>query len=174
MEILGVRGEEGLRSNDPLMRSKLFLLLLAAGLFVVLASLGLSCASRRAPALGVSAGRLLPCPDSPNCVCSQDDPASPSWIEPLELRGDAGDELERLAKLLEATPRASIVERGEGYLRAEFTTALLRFVDDVEFLVEAPAGVIHVRSASRVGHSDLGANRKRIEELRARWLAERR
>jgi uncharacterized protein (DUF1499 family) len=62
-----------------------------------------------------------------------------------------------------------VVARTESYLHAEFTSLFFRFVDDVEFLVDDAAKVIHVRSASRLGRSDLGVNRKRVERIRARW-----
>lgn len=124
---------------------------------------------------GLVNGRLKPCPSSPNCVCSQAvDPARPDPehdIEPLEFEGEAGAAWERLAKVLAGLPRVSIVERTDSYLRTEFTTALLRFVDDVEFQLDAANRVIHVRSCSRIGRSDLGTNRRRVETIRERFQA---
>jgi uncharacterized protein (DUF1499 family) len=66
-----------------------------------------------------------------------------------------------------------LLEERDGYAAFECTTRLMRFVDDVELLLDAPAGVIHLRSSSRIGHSDLGANRKRVEALRAAYTAAR-
>jgi uncharacterized protein (DUF1499 family) len=66
-------------------------------------------------------------------------------------------------------PRTTLAEQRPGYLRFEFRSRIFRFVDDVEFLADPAAGVIHVRSASRTGHSDLGVNRRRIEILRSLW-----
>ena len=80
-------------------------------------------------------------------------------------RGPAA--LARLKSKVLAQPRARITEARVGYFRAEFTSLIFRFVDDVEFLLDENEHVIHVRSASRVGHSDLGANRQRVERLRA-------
>ena len=124
--------------------------------------------SWRRPALGLQEGRLIPCPASPNCVCSFDTEPQHA-IEPLAFEGQPEAAWTELESLLAETPRATVVAREEDYLRADFWTPVMHYVDDVEFLLDREAGVIHVRSASRVGHSDLGANRKRIEELRGRY-----
>lgn len=110
-------------------------------------------------------GRLAPCPDSPNCVCSQADDARHA-IAPLPLTGSPAASRARLLEILASEPRVRVVEQQERYLRAEFTSRLLRFVDDVEFLIGEQQ--IDVRSASRLGHSDLGVNRERVEHLRRR------
>ena len=68
-------------------------------------------------------------------------------------------------------PRTSIVEERADYLYAEFASRLLGFVDDVEFYFPPNERIIHVRSASRLGHSDFGVNRKRIEDIRAKLAA---
>ena len=120
----------------------------------------------RPPALGPVAGKLLPCPTVPNCVCSQD-PDADHQIAPLAFTGSGPAAWARPKSLVLAQPRARITEERDLYFRAEFTSLVFRFVDDVEFLLDENAGVIQVRSASRVGHSDLGVNRKRIERLRA-------
>lgn len=108
-------------------------------------------------------GHLRGCPPSPNCVSSQ---ASDSahYIAPLALQGDPTSTRARLLHLLAQTPRVSLVAQDAHYLRAEFTSQVMRFVDDVEFLIGQEA--VEVRSASRLGHSDLGVNRERIEGLR--------
>jgi uncharacterized protein (DUF1499 family) len=117
------------------------------------------------PRTGLIAGRLAPCPASPNCVCTQD--ANPRRrLAPIALPCAAAEAVRALAEIIERTPRARIVSRNEHYLHAEFATAVFRFVDDVEFLVDEAAGMIHFRSASRIGHWDLGANRRRMERLR--------
>lgn len=128
--------------------------------------LGLAACSGTAPShLGVRDGRLAPCPDSPNCVCSQADDARHA-IAPLPLTGSPAASRARLLEILASEPRVRVVEQQERYLRAEFTSRLLRFVDDVEFLIGEQQ--IDVRSASRLGHSDLGVNRERVEHLRRR------
>jgi uncharacterized protein (DUF1499 family) len=124
---------------------------------------------RRPTDLGVRDGRLKPVPTSPNAVSSQaaaDDRGH--WIAPLRHRGARDTVLSGLAAIVRGQPRTSVVAQTADYLHAEFTSALMGFVDDVEFwLPPTEPGVIHVRSASRLGHSDLGANRARIETLRA-------
>lgn len=122
------------------------------------------------PPSSLSQGKLSPCPSSPNCVCSQDTDAE-HQISAFPLLGPADTAIARLEVVLAHQPRTKIVESSPTYLRAECRSRLFRFVDDVEFLVNAPAGVIEVRSASRVGHSDLGVNRRRVEALRAAWIA---
>jgi len=118
--------------------------------------------------VGLVDGRLRPCPSSPNCVCSQDGDAG-HHIEPLRFIGSPREAWDRLHNLVLKLPRARVVSRDDRYFHIEFTTLLMRFVDDVEFLLDETASVIHIRSASRIGHSDLGANRKRIEAIRQRW-----
>lgn len=118
------------------------------------------------------AARLAPCPDSPNCVSSQAADAR-HRVAPLAFDGDADTAMETLRGLLEALPRVAVVASGPGSLRAVFTTRLLRFRDDVDFLLDREQRLIHVRSASRVGYSDLGTNRRRVERLRRLFNAER-
>jgi len=115
--------------------------------------------------LGVQDGKLTACPASPNCV-SSDAPPGDHWIAPLRLRIDPAAAWRQLEAALRATPRTTIVARGDGYLRAEARSRVFRFVDDVEFHLRPAAGEIAVRSASRVGYSDLGVNRRRVENLR--------
>ncbi|MCA9015292.1 MAG: DUF1499 domain-containing protein [Planctomycetaceae bacterium] len=115
--------------------------------------------------LGVINQHLHPCPDSPNCVCSQDH--SPQHeIAPLPYSGSQAAALTRLSEILNRQRGCRIIRQDGDYLRAEFRSLCFRFVDDVEFLVDSSQNVIHVRSASRVGYSDLGVNRKRIEAIR--------
>jgi len=125
--------------------------------------------------LGVRDGRLKAPSNTPNSVSSQADlwPAHPqreyARIAPLPMRGDAAATMARLQATVAALPGARIVTVRPDYLQAEFTTPLLRFVDDAEFWLDPAAGVVHLRSASRLGRKDLGANRARIEALRAAW-----
>lgn len=119
---------------------------------------------------GLHDGRLAPCPSSPNCVCSQDADAAHA-IAPLAFRGAAADAMRALKQVLAGQPRVRVIAETPNYLHAEFRTPLCRFVDDVEFLVVDGEQVIHVRSASRVGYSDLGTNRRRIEALRREFAA---
>ncbi len=125
--------------------------------------------------LGVRDGRLKPPSASPNSVSSQAQlhPQHPRHVEaqiaPLRYTGDGAAAFAHLQGLMEATPGATIVKREAGYLYATYTTSVLRFVDDVEFWLDPAGGAIQVRSASRLGKSDLGANRARIEALREKF-----
>ena len=122
--------------------------------------------------LGAKNGRLAPCPRSPNCVASQGDPADRThYIAPIAFKGDPGAAWRALRETVAASERVKIVDEREGYLRAEFATKVIGFVDDVEFLLDAPARAIHVRSASRLGYRDFGVNRARVEALRTRLAA---
>ena len=114
---------------------------------------------KRPDYLGVKDGRLARPKRTPNCVSSQADPTDREhYIFPIK------GEFSKVRKAVESMPGATVIEEKAGYLYAEFRTRLLGFVDDVEFL--RGDGVIHVRSASRLGRRDFGVNRKRIETLR--------
>jgi uncharacterized protein (DUF1499 family) len=120
--------------------------------------------------LGVRDGRLAPCPGSPNCVSSQSTDRE-HGIEPLRYTGSPAAAMDIVKKVVLNMKRTRIVAEEGLYLHAEFTSALFRFVDDVEFLIDERGAVIHVRSASRTGSSDLGVNRKRVEAIRAAMAA---
>lgn len=120
--------------------------------------------------LGVRDGRLKPCPETPNCVNSQDQGSAA--LPPIAYRGSANLAWQRLATIIEAMPRTTVTHKSSHYLRAEAASRLLGFLDDVEFLLDENASVIHVRSASRLGYSDLGVNRRRIEQVRTLFAAE--
>lgn len=113
----------------------------------------------------------MPCPKTPNCVNSQAD-TDKHYIQPITYTGTQREAHDRLLQILESEKRAKILTVQDDYIRAEFTSALFRFVDDVEFYFpqeQVDVKVIHVRSASRVGRSDLGANRKRVERIRNKF-----
>ena len=117
---------------------------------------------------GLRDGALAPCPATPNCVSTE--AADPTQrMPPLAFAGSAEAARARLRAVLAAMHGGRVVDERGSYLRAEFTTRLLRFVDDVEFLVDADARVIRFRSASRVGRSDFGTNRRRMQEVARRF-----
>jgi uncharacterized protein (DUF1499 family) len=124
----------------------------------------MSLRGKRPSNLGVQDGQLADGPGKPNWVCSQTDRKG-HWIAPLDYNNYSQMAMQALKDLIEAMPRTELVEEYDGYLYFEFSTPLLGFVDDVEFYCDGE--VIHVRSASRLGYSDLNANRKRIEAIRA-------
>ena len=127
--------------------------------------------------LGVRDGRLKAPSPTRNSVSSQADRYRDSpqrryaMIDPLRYDGDAAQAMPRLLGVLQKLPGATIVEARPDYTYVQFTTRWLRFVDDVEFLLAPGEGVIHVRSASRLGREDFGTNRRRIEMIRAAFDA---
>lgn len=125
------------------------------------------CAGNK-PTLGVETGKLIPCPTSPNCVNSQVS-GNEHFIEPIIVNKTQLQSKEQLIKILHDTKNAEIKAVKNDYIRVEFVSVVFRFVDDVEFYFPATSStqtIIHVRSASRVGRSDFGVNRKRIEAIR--------
>ena len=115
--------------------------------------------------LGVQNDRLLPCPDSPNCVSSFETDEV-HGIGAYKTKGSPADAWEGLGLELESLERVEIKRNDPGYVHAVFTTSLMRYRDDVEFYLRADQGEIAVRSASRVGYGDMDANRNRIEGIR--------
>ncbi|MDT8385617.1 MAG: DUF1499 domain-containing protein [Gammaproteobacteria bacterium] len=128
----------------------------------------LSMSSRKPPELGLLGGQLRACPASPNCVSSET-PAGVSFVEPLPVNASV-DEAWNKARQALVENGGEIVTEQDDYLHARFVTPLMRYVDDVELRLDADKRVIHIRSASRVGHSDLGANRARVAKIRAAYL----
>ena len=120
-------------------------------------------AGTRPDNLGVKDGRFAPCKPTPNCVSSQADPSDQEhYIAPLAFGGG----MHELRLAVESMPRATVIREDGNYLYAEYKSALMGYVDDVELLLDESARLVQVRSASRLGRSDFGVNRKRIEELR--------
>ncbi len=115
--------------------------------------------------LGIRDGRFASCPDSPNCVSTQAEDHD-HWIAPLTVQQHSYGEINVLEAIVLQMPRTKIIEKTTIYLRVEFRSAIFRFVDDVEFYMEPESSQIHFRSASRVGRSDLGVNRARMEQIR--------
>lgn len=120
------------------------------------------------PVHGGSKRQLDPCPASPNCVSTMSTDFRHA-IDPLKFTGPPEAALSRIREIVRNTPRSTIDFEDEGYIHAEFRT-FLGFVDDVEFLLDRSARVIHMRSASRLGYWDLGVNRKRLEGIRQRFM----
>ena len=135
-------------------------LIFLAGLIVM------SMTATRPSHLGARDGRLAPVPDSPNCVSTMTE--KPSYaIDPIDVSG-VDQPMEKLKAAIENTiPRAKLVTEDGNYFHYEFTSSIFRFVDDGEFLLDEQRKVIDFRSSSRVGYSDMGANRKRMEKIRS-------
>lgn len=110
--------------------------------------------------------QLSPCPSSPNCVSTQAQDEGHA-IAPLTYRKSRAEAKEALKEVVRTLSRTKLVDEDESYLHYEFTSMLLRFVDDVEFLFDDDTKTIHFRSASRTGYGDLGVNRARMEQVRS-------
>jgi uncharacterized protein (DUF1499 family) len=113
-----------------------------------------------------SGNKISPCPSSPNCVSSLSEDRQHA-IEPLQFSGPRDAARQKLLAILEKLNRARVTRSDTDYIHAEFRSLIFQFVDDVEFLFAAEGNIIHVKSASRVGYSDLGANRRRVEQIRS-------
>lgn len=113
--------------------------------------------------------KLKQCPNSPNCVSSQSESES-HHIDPLPYNSSGDEAMKKIKKTILAMPRTNLVEEKEHYLHVEFKSSVLRFVDDVEIIIDDSEKLIHLRSASRIGHSDFGANRRRIDEIKKNFL----
>lgn len=155
---------------------KVILIGLIALIFIVACSIGVTLtvsggemfAGKRPTNLGVESGKLTACPETPNCVNSQAQDAQHK-IDPLTYKSTPAKAIADLKTVIENMEKTKIITESENYLYAEFATKLMGFVDDVEFFLDEGANVIHVRSASRLGQSDLGVNRKRVETIRAKF-----
>ncbi|MRR38128.1 DUF1499 domain-containing protein [bacterium] len=144
------------------MNTKNFPLIMATTLILF------GCSGTKPGHLGVKDGMLSACPGSPNCVSTQAVDAK-HRIEPLQYQGSKDDAVKKLTGVISSMKRSRIVTSSDSYIHTEFTSALFRFVDDVEFFFDDKEKIIHFRSASRLGYSDLGVNRKRMEEIRRRF-----
>lgn len=126
--------------------------------------------SPRPVTLGPVNGHLADCPDSPNCVCSHAKDEEHAF-GPLPFSGSAAAARDRLKAAVSSLSGARMIRETDNYLYYEFTTPLMGFVDDVEFLLDADSQTVHCRSASRLGYSDLGVNRNRMEAIRRKFEA---
>jgi len=113
---------------------------------------------------GLVAGQLRLCPNTPNCVCSEDESSS-AYIALLVFNDTAANAWLRARQALIASG-GRIQTQESQYISASFTTKWLGFVDDVELRMDADNHLIHIRSASRLGRSDFGMNKKHLERLR--------
>ena len=151
-------------------RSKRILISVAIVIVLIVGAFAMmSIFSRKPTNLGVVDGRLADCPSSPNCVATQAGDAD-HRMEPIPFTGSPDEAMQRINDLVAEMPRTRIVTVEDSYLHAEFRSAFFRFVDDVEFLIDPERHIIHFRSASRVGHSDFGVNRRRMQQIRKAFI----
>lgn len=162
---------EGTRSINRRLIATIILLAIALiwiGVRIALPDNHTFFAGNRPENLGVSEGQLIACPATPNCVSSQSNDAE-HYIEPLAYKTSASDAIAKLKSIIESQERAKLISATDDYLYAEFTSHWMGYVDDVEFSLARKENVIEVRSASRLGESDLGVNRQRIETIRSQF-----
>jgi len=114
-------------------------------------------------------GKLRPCPDKHNCVCTQD-PAEQHRVEPIRYDATQEEAREKLLGIIRHMTQSTLVKADPDYIHVEFRSSFFEFVDDVEFLFDDGAKLIHFRSASRTGSYDFNVNRKRMEEIRKRFM----
>lgn len=115
--------------------------------------------------IGVNQGQLAPCPPSPNCVVSQNGD-SEHQIKPITYQGDRDNAQATMLQVLSVVPRTQVIEQTSDYIYAQSTSRLMGFVDDLEFYFPQDSKTIQLRSASRMGESDIGVNRRRLEQIR--------
>ena len=112
---------------------------------------------------------INPCKNKPNCVSSQDSRGE-FFIEPIPIISEPSIFFQKLIKIIKSYPRVKEVVLTDSYLHFEFRSAIFRFVDDIEFYIDKENSLLHMRSSSRLGYSDMGVNRKRLNEIKNKLL----
>lgn len=125
----------------------------------------LSCSLTRPKSIGLINNRLTDCPDTPNCVNTYSSDSIHA-IEPLHYTTTKEEAVAQIIEIINSMKRTKIITQTDSYLHVEFTTKIMRYTDDVEFYFDGTNKTIHFRSASRVGYSDLGLNRERMNEIK--------
>ena len=128
------------------------------------------CSGKRPDEIGINPSGLRVCPESPNCVSSEAKDERHA-IEPFRIRGGPDANLTLIRDEIASMPRWRIVTATNNYIHVECKSRIFRFVDDLELYLNPSNGIISIRSASRIGYSDFGANRRRVEFLRSKLRA---
>lgn len=128
-----------------------------------------ACTGTRPADIGINNNQLTPCPESPNCVSSFGDQTDEThYIKAYSINNaDQASSWNSLQAIIKKNERAEIISADDSYIHAEFTSGIMRFVDDTEFMLDAENKLIHLRSASRLGYKDFDVNRERLEAIRA-------
>jgi len=127
---------------------------------------------KRPDNLGLKDGRLASCGRRLNCVSSQAEPGDAvRYVEPIPFKGGAAEAIAAARRAVQAMERSRVVREDAIYLHAEFRSKLMGYIDDVEFTFDEKVGLLHVRSASRLGRRDFNVNRERVEALRTRLVS---
>ena len=125
-----------------------------------------NCTGSRPDDLGIRSGKLKPCPPTPNCVSSMENPSDKEhYMSPVAFSRSVPELIYVIKKSIENRPRTQIIKEEPAYIYFENTSLIMRYVDDSEFFVDEKKKELHFRSASRLGSSDIGVNRKRMSEL---------
>lgn len=148
-----------------------YILLCILLLVTIISGFILGCGGKRPNNIGIREGQqLAPCPNSPNCVSSQSH-ISKHRVEPFVYSSSKEESFKKLKEILQNNNRITIISESENYIYAECKTAFFKFIDDLEFYFDDENKLIHIRSASRIGYSDLGVNRRRVEDIRKKFIA---
>lgn len=123
-----------------------------------------SCQGNPPSTLGLYDSKFKKCNDKPNCISTFSKLDSPHYIEPINYQEPKNIAIKKVLKIIELNPKSKVIRNENDYLLIEVTSDIFRFVDDLEFYFGIP-GKIHMKSASRIGHSDLGVNKKRLGEI---------
>ena len=119
--------------------------------------------------VGLVEGKLRQCPKSPNCVSTQSIDEKHK-IKPIHYNSTLKEAKEKIQNIIKSLKRTKVITETDDYIHIEFRTALFKFIDDIEFYFDDSEKIMHFRSASRVGYSDMGVNRKRMENIRKLYL----
>ncbi len=119
--------------------------------------------------IGITDGKLAPCPKSPNCVSTQVSDKRHK-IKPLKYNTTLKEAKSKILDIIKSLKRTRIINETDNYIHAEFRTRTFKFIDDIEFYFDDTENIIHFRSASRVGWTDMGVNRRRMEKIRKLYL----
>jgi uncharacterized protein (DUF1499 family) len=126
------------------------------------------CAGKPPEKRGLDDGNLLACPDRPNCVSTAEGPAA-RYVTPFEYSGKREEAIATILQIVREMRNTNIREKGDGYLWVECSSKILGFVDDLEIYFPVEKKLVYIRSASRLGYSDFGVNRRRVEKIRAHF-----
>ena len=118
--------------------------------------------------IGIVNGKFYPCPNSPNCVSTQATNEKHK-VDPIQYSGSVNEAKKNIIQIINSLKRSKIITDKENYIHVEFRTAFFKFVDDVEFLFDESEKKIHFRSRARLGYSDMGVNRKRMDIIRDKY-----
>ena len=160
---------ENVNYGHVILKTTLFLLACIILIWVVLLIV-LGFVSRSGKPPGLSDSRLASCPSSPNCICTEYESDNKAFVSPVQISIDSHDVIDD-AQTVALEMGGKIVSRDRLYLAVTFSSRLFGLVDDFEIRWAPEPGLLHIRSASRTGHSDLGVNGKRVEDFKNRYKA---